>query len=92
MIKAVMVMNKQGKISPGQILRLSAYGEAARGYSRRLFSRAENVGNFVQADSIFGSDSRLGRTHFATFYFVFVFDSSENDLAMLDLIQVFVET
>lgn len=25
--------------------------------------------------------------HFATLYFVFVFDSSENELAMLDLIQ-----
>ncbi|GKU94527.1 hypothetical protein SLEP1_g8009 [Rubroshorea leprosula] len=55
MIKVVMVMNKQGKISSGQILRLSAYGEAPRAYSRRLFSRAENVGNFVQADSMFGS-------------------------------------
>ncbi|KAI5588561.1 hypothetical protein BDE02_05G105800 [Populus trichocarpa] len=30
--------------------------------------------------------------HYATLYFVFVFDSSENELAMLDLIQVFVET
>ncbi|GKU94528.1 hypothetical protein SLEP1_g8009 [Rubroshorea leprosula] len=38
MIKVVMVMNKQGKISSGQILRLSAYGEAPRAYSRRLFS------------------------------------------------------
>ncbi|PWZ15034.1 AP-3 complex subunit sigma [Zea mays] len=30
--------------------------------------------------------------HLATLYFVFVFDSSENELAMLDLVQVFVET
>ncbi|GLT80013.1 hypothetical protein SLA2020_514760 [Shorea laevis] len=120
MIKAVMVMDTQGQASPGQILRLSAYGEAAGAYSQRLFrfvflieicldqkrpfiiglfrgfmflcSRAENVSNFVQADSIFGPDSRLVHKHFATLYFVFVFDSSENELAMLDLLQVFVET
>ncbi|CAN1225296.1 AP-3 complex subunit sigma [Linum perenne] len=46
----------------------------------------------MDADSIFGPDSRLVYKHFATLYFVFVFDSSENELAMLDLIQVFVET
>lgn len=32
-------------------------------------------------------DSRLVYKHYATLYFVFVFDSSENELAMLDLIQ-----
>ncbi|KAF8405230.1 hypothetical protein HHK36_010131 [Tetracentron sinense] len=57
-----------------------------------LCSRAENVSNFVEADSIFGPDTRLVYKHYATLYFVFVFDSSENELAMLDLIQVFVET
>ncbi|CAI0473417.1 unnamed protein product [Linum tenue] len=46
----------------------------------------------MEADSIFGPDSRLVYKHYATLYFVFVFDSSENELAMLDLIQVFVET
>ncbi|KAE8693276.1 putative Methyltransferase family protein [Hibiscus syriacus] len=33
------------------------------------------------------NDSRLVYKHFATLYFVFVFDSSENELAMLDVIQ-----
>ncbi|PIA52666.1 hypothetical protein AQUCO_01000497v1 [Aquilegia coerulea] len=37
-------------------------------------------------------DTQLVYKHYATLYFVFVFDSSENELAMLDLIQVFVET
>ena len=32
-------------------------------------------------------DSRLVYKHFATLYFVLVFNSSENELAMLDLIQ-----
>ncbi|XP_042400070.1 AP-3 complex subunit sigma-like isoform X2 [Zingiber officinale] len=36
--------------------------------------------------------TRLVYKHLATLYFIFVFDNSENELAMLDLIQVFVET
>uniref|UniRef100_A0A453IKE6 AP complex mu/sigma subunit domain-containing protein n=1 Tax=Aegilops tauschii subsp. strangulata TaxID=200361 RepID=A0A453IKE6_AEGTS len=36
--------------------------------------------------------TRLVYKHLATLYFIFVFDSSENELAMLDLVQVFVET
>ncbi|CAF2046648.1 unnamed protein product [Brassica napus] len=38
-------------------------------------------------DSLFGPDSRLVYKHYATLYFVLVFDGSENELAMLDLIQ-----
>uniref|UniRef100_A0A0A0KRY4 AP complex subunit sigma n=1 Tax=Cucumis sativus TaxID=3659 RepID=A0A0A0KRY4_CUCSA len=52
-----------------------------------LCSRAENVSNFVETESIFGLDSHLVYKHFATLYFVLVFNSSENELAMLDLIQ-----
>ncbi|XP_021834526.1 AP-3 complex subunit sigma isoform X1 [Prunus avium] len=106
MIRAVMVINTQGKprlakFYEFQFLR-SACGEATGAYTQRLWrfscslyllsSRAENVSNFVDAESIFGPDTRLVYKHFATLYFVFVFDSSENELAMLDLIQVFVET
>ncbi|KAL2928562.1 AP-3 complex subunit sigma [Bienertia sinuspersici] len=32
-------------------------------------------------------DSRLVYKHYATLYFVFVYDNAENELAMLDLIQ-----
>ncbi|KAB1214576.1 AP-3 complex subunit sigma [Morella rubra] len=60
MIRAVMVMNTQGK------------------------ARLAKFYDF--------QDSRLVYKHYATLYFVLVFDSSENELAMLDLIQVFVET
>ncbi|XP_038893159.1 AP-3 complex subunit sigma [Benincasa hispida] len=95
MIRAVIVMNTQGKprfakfynfqpVEKQQELIRSVYGV--------LCSRAENVSNFVEAESIFGPDSRLVYKHFATLYFVLVFNSSENELAMLDLIQVFVET
>ncbi|KAI5684192.1 hypothetical protein M9H77_05420 [Catharanthus roseus] len=95
MIRAVMVMNTLGK------LRLSKFydfqpmekqQELIRHVYAVLSSRPENVSNFVDAESIFGPDTRLVYKNLATLYFVFVFDSSENELAMLDLIQVFVET
>ncbi|KAJ2371632.1 Sigma-adaptin 3A, partial [Coemansia sp. RSA 2611] len=38
-----------------------------------------------------GTDSRIIYRHYATLYFVFVVDSSESELGILDLIQVFVE-
>ncbi|KAF6136285.1 hypothetical protein GIB67_042770 [Kingdonia uniflora] len=118
MIRAVMVMNTQGKP------RLSKFydfmpTEKQQDLIRRVFgvlcSRAENLSNFIEVNSIFGpvlleeigdeaetlivgtahyllQDTRLVYKHYATLYFVFVFDNSENELAMLDLIQVFVET
>ncbi|KAH0911807.1 hypothetical protein HID58_035128 [Brassica napus] len=52
-----------------------------------LCSRPENVSIFLEMDSLFGPDSRLVYKHYATLYFVLVFDGSENELAMLDLIQ-----
>ena len=51
-------------------------------------------GNFVDKHTIkfFGDDTRLIYRHYATLYFVFACDKSESELAILDLIQVFVET
>ncbi|GMH06317.1 hypothetical protein Nepgr_008157 [Nepenthes gracilis] len=95
MIRAVIVMNTQGKP------RLSKFydyeptekqQELIRTVYSVLCSRPESVSSFVDADSIFGPDCRLVYKHYATLYFVFVYDSAENELAMLDLIQVFVET
>jgi len=39
-----------------------------------------------------GKDSKLIYRHYATLYFVFAVDSSESELGILDLIQVFVES
>lgn len=47
--------------------------------------------NFV-ISLIGGSDYKLIYRHYATLYFVFCVDSSESELGILDLIQVFVET
>uniref|UniRef100_A0A8D0J2V0 AP complex mu/sigma subunit domain-containing protein n=2 Tax=Sus scrofa TaxID=9823 RepID=A0A8D0J2V0_PIG len=37
-------------------------------------------------------DNKLIYRHYATLYFIFCIDSSESELGILDLIQVFVET
>ncbi|XP_048431333.1 LOW QUALITY PROTEIN: AP-3 complex subunit sigma-like [Pyrus x bretschneideri] len=95
MIRSVMVINTQGKPRLSKFYEfqpVKKQQELIRSVHGVLSSRGENVSNFVDAESIFGPDTRLVYKHFATLYIVFVFDSSENELAMLDLIQVFVET
>ncbi|XP_021680634.1 AP-3 complex subunit sigma isoform X2 [Hevea brasiliensis] len=90
MIKAVMVINTQGKPRLAKFydfLTVDKQQELIRSVFGVLCSRAENVSNFMEADSIFGPDSRLVYKHYATLYFVFVFDTCENELAVLDLIQ-----
>lgn len=47
---------------------------------------------FIFVSLIGGSDYKLIYRHYATLYFVFCVDSSESELGILDLIQVFVET
>ena len=47
---------------------------------------------FFPFSLIGGSDYKLIYRHYATLYFVFCVDSSESELGILDLIQVFVET
>ncbi|PON67663.1 AP-3 complex subunit sigma [Parasponia andersonii] len=95
MIRAVMVINTQGKPRLAKfydVQSLEKQQELIRNIYGVLCSRAENVSNFMEVESFFGPDTRLVYKHYATLYFVFIFDSSENELAMLDLIQVFVET
>ncbi|KAJ7953002.1 AP complex subunit sigma [Quillaja saponaria] len=95
MIQAVLVMNTQGKPRLAKFYDfqpVEKQQELIRSVFSVICSRAENVSDFVDTESIFGQDTRLVYKHFATLYFAVVFDSSENELAMLDLIQVFVET
>ncbi|XP_047327782.1 AP-3 complex subunit sigma-like [Impatiens glandulifera] len=95
MIRAVIVMNDQGK---PRLVKFYDYQpvekqqEVIRSIYAVLSSRAENVSNFIRADPVFGPDAMLVYKTFATLYFVFVFDTYENELAMLDLMQVFVES
>ncbi|KAH8024382.1 hypothetical protein HPB51_022866 [Rhipicephalus microplus] len=55
--------------------------------------RDDNVCNFLEGGTLIGgSDYKIIYRHYATLYFVFCVDSSESELGILDLIQVFVET
>nr|CAB3496578.1 unnamed protein product [Digitaria exilis] len=95
MIQAVMVINTQAKL---RLLKFYSFQppekhqELVRGVFQLLSARPDSVSNFVEVDAIFGPGMKMVYKHLATLYFVFVFDNSENELAMLDLVQVFVET
>uniref|UniRef100_A0A8C5VLM0 AP complex subunit sigma n=1 Tax=Microcebus murinus TaxID=30608 RepID=A0A8C5VLM0_MICMU len=54
--------------------------------------RDANACNFLEGGLFIGGDNKLIYRHYAKLYFVFCVDSSENELGILDLIQVFVET
>jgi len=95
MILAALVMNTQGKPRITKFYQnegVEKQQEIVRAIYSVLSSRAEGLCNFVEADDIFGPDTKLVYKHFATLYFVFVIDSAESELGILDLIQVFVET
>lgn len=94
MIRAVLVINNHGKI------RLSKFYEqydmeTQKRIIREVFNlvsqRTDKLCNFIEGGSIWGTDTKLIYRHYATLYFVFVVDSSESELGILDLIQVFVE-
>ncbi|XP_002161032.1 AP-3 complex subunit sigma-1 isoform X1 [Hydra vulgaris] len=96
MIKAILVFNNHGK--PRMIKFFTHYKEDVQQQiireSFHLVSRRDDaVCNFLEGGTALGgSDSRLIYRHYATLYFVFCVDSSESELGILDLIQVFVET
>lgn len=96
MIKAILVFNNHGK---PRLLRFYArYTEEeqqqiVRETFQQVSKRDDNVCNFLEGGSLIGgSDFKLIYRHYATLYFVFCVDSSESELGILDLIQVFVET
>lgn len=96
MIKAILVFNNHGK--PRLSKFFTHYSEEVQQQiireSFHLVSRRDdNTCNFLEGGTALGgADSRLIYRHYATLYFVFCVDSSESELGILDLIQVFVET
>ncbi|KAK6105418.1 adaptin or adaptin-related protein protein 8, putative [Brugia malayi] len=96
MIKAILVFNNHGK--PRLLKFYVHYGEEEQQHIIRetfqlVSKRDDNVCNFLEGGSLIGgSDYKLIYRHYATLYFVFCVDSSESELGILDLIQVFVET
>jgi len=95
MIRAILIINTSGKA------RLLKFYEHKKESEQQLIvrecfhlisKRTEKMCNFVDAEKYWGKETKVIYRHYATLYFVFVVDSSESELGILDLIQTFVET
>ena len=95
MIQAILVFNNHGKLRlvhfyqrfPEEIQQ-----QIVRETFHLVLKRDDNICNFLEGGSLIGgSNYKLIYRHYATLYFVFCVDSSESELGILDLIQVFVE-
>uniref|UniRef100_A0A6G1S5T7 AP complex subunit sigma n=1 Tax=Aceria tosichella TaxID=561515 RepID=A0A6G1S5T7_9ACAR len=96
MIKAILVFNNHGK--PRLCKFYHYYTEdiqqqIIRETFQLVSRRDDDVCNFLEGGTLIGGeDYKIIYRHYATLYFVFCVDSSESELGILDLIQVFVET
>ncbi|AAZ13432.1 clathrin assembly sigma-adaptin protein 3, putative [Trypanosoma equiperdum] len=96
MIKAVIIINMVGKIRLLNVyekeIPLSVQQELVQRVHSLISRRGADLCNFVDNFREWPTpDTRVVYRHYATLCFVFVVDSSESQLAILDLIQVFVE-
>merc|ERR1712043_131566 len=96
MIKAILIFNNHGKPRLNKFYQYYNEGQQqqiVKETFQLVSKRDDNVCNFLEGGSLIGgSDYKLIYRHYATLYFVFCVDSSESELGILDLIQVFVET
>lgn len=97
MIKAVLIMNTAGKIRLIHFyennIRNREQQELVHKVFREVSRRPDDLCNFVDNFRDWPTpDTRLIYRRYATLCFIFVVDSSESQLAILDLIQVLVES
>eukprot|EP00741_Cyanophora_paradoxa_P019538 tig00021127_g18860.t1 len=100
MIKAILIINNHGKPRVLKFYeRISDAEQQAviRWCHSVVTKRSDRVCNFVEigqdaGGTDFGKDTKLVYRHYATLYFIFLVDTAESELGILDLIQVFVET
>eukprot|EP00727_Mastigamoeba_balamuthi_P008937 m51a1_g4666 Adaptor protein complex 3 (AP-3), sigma subunit (162) ;mRNA; f:103929-104789 len=96
MIKAILVINNHGKCRLSKFyshLDEDKQQNVIREVYNLVSKRTERACNFLEAgENFWGRDSKIVYRHYATLFFIFVVDSSESELGILDLIQVFVET
>ncbi|KAK9712943.1 Sigma-adaptin 3A [Basidiobolus ranarum] len=96
MLKSVLIFNNHGKprlMKFYQQIDVSAQQQILKEIFSLVSKRSDTVCNFLEGSTILGGpDTRIIYRHYATLYFVFVVDSSESELGILDLIQVFVES
>ncbi|KAJ2720374.1 Sigma-adaptin 3A [Coemansia sp. Benny D115] len=95
MIKSVLIFNHLGKprlIKFYEPLDATTQQSLVYEIHNLVIKRPDNLCNFLEGcRSIGGSGSRIIYRHYANLFVVFVVDSSESELGILDLIQVFVE-
>jgi len=92
MIKAILVINNHGKprlVRFYEHFNVSTQQKIIRECFLLISKRSDRLCNFLDGGSEFGKDTKLIYRHYATLYFVFCVDSSESELGILDLIQVF---
>eukprot|EP00796_Vickermania_ingenoplastis_P008053 gene8053-5606_t len=97
MIKAVMAINSSGKVRLSQfyekaLLSLTQQQKLLHHLFLTISARGDHLCYFVDGYDMWPTpDTRIVYRRYATLSIVFVTDSSESCLAILDLIQVFVE-
>ena len=93
MIKAVIIINTSGKqrlIRFYEELPWEVRNKIVGSVYQECCKRGDSSCNFIEQSGIWEDFSIIYRLY-ATLYIVFIVDSGENELAILDLIQVFVE-
>ncbi|KAI9295643.1 Adaptor protein complex sigma subunit [Neoconidiobolus thromboides FSU 785] len=96
MIQCALIFNNHGKprlLKFYQQIPVPKQQEILNEIFSLVSKRPDTACNFLEGSQLIGGkDTRVIYRHYATLYFVFVVDSSESDLGILDLIQVFVES
>ncbi|XP_042524409.1 AP-3 complex subunit sigma-1-like isoform X2 [Dipodomys spectabilis] len=93
MIKAILIFNNHGKPRLSKFYQpysVDTQQPIIRETLHLVSKRYENVCNFLEGSLLIGN--KLIYRHYASLYFVFCVHSSESELGILELIQVFVET
>ncbi|OAF67626.1 AP-3 complex subunit sigma [Intoshia linei] len=95
MIHAIFLFNNQGRPRLTKFYKyysVEKQQKAIKTVYSHVSKRSDISCNFLENVNIFEDiESKLVYRHYATLYFVFVIDSCESELGILDLIQVFVE-
>eukprot|EP01100_Stratorugosa_tubuloviscum_P005773 TRINITY_DN2557_c0_g1_i1.p1 TRINITY_DN2557_c0_g1~~TRINITY_DN2557_c0_g1_i1.p1 ORF type:complete len:166 (+),score=66.81 TRINITY_DN2557_c0_g1_i1:70-567(+) len=95
MIKAVLIINNHGKprlIKFYELIDVEKQQQVVRECFNSVSKRSDRNCNFLEGGGFWSKETKLIYRHYATLYFIFCVDSSESELGILDLIQVFVES
>ncbi|EGC34599.1 hypothetical protein DICPUDRAFT_34761 [Dictyostelium purpureum] len=97
MIKSILIINNHGKprlIKVYEHLSEDKQQQLIRELFLLVSKRSDSSCNFLEVgngSNVFDKDTKVIYRHYATLFFVFVVDSSESELSIIDLIQTFVE-